>query len=132
MELIETVKLNPVNKTAALVTGKGERFVSSKMIANLHCDSPIETIPVRPGIKSYVGKNFGTFTVVGLHGFKAGGKKTWVVRCSCGNYETRTTRAIINTRNTKDRCQKCLEVAFLKRKEEYRRTGQNTISDRDQ
>ena len=72
-----------------------------------------------------MGKKKGRFTVIGL---LAGGKaNTWVVRCSCGTYTTRTTKSIkgaeTNPAAHMDACRECMQLAYRKKEEVWRRTG---------
>lgn len=122
----EIAKKVSINKTAALVTGKGVRFESRKKFNSSHSESPLRTVPANKRETNYTGKRFGYFVVIGKYWKKkAGGKPTWVVKCSCGHYETRTSRSINNTANKKDRCHHCRETGYLRRKDEFDRTGAN-------
>ena len=67
-----------------------------------------------------VGVRFGRFVVVGLHAEIRG---AWVVRCDCGDYETRRSRAIRNPNNFGDRCTLCRNAAYQKKDYEFRTHG---------
>lgn len=118
----------PVNSAAARVLGSGVHYQSNKVIAQRHWTSPPKTIPineVNDTVGSFVdlsGTTFGRLTVIGYLG-KLNPKKAalWLVRCACGDYESRTSKAIRNPENYGDRCGHCQHLAFLKRREAYLR-----------
>ena len=123
----EIAKKIPINKTAALVTAKGVHFKPGNKINSIYSEMPLRTIPVLRGEENHTGKKFGFFTVAGKYFEKqAGNRPMWVVRCSCGNYETRRSRSINNPANKNDSCHSCRELMHLKRQDEFHRTGQNT------
>ncbi|MCX8796617.1 hypothetical protein [Vibrio parahaemolyticus] len=64
------------------------------------------------------GKKFGRFTVTGLLY-----KGKWQVRCACGNYSARKTKAINNPNNNQDCCEVCRELLYLQRNESHRSQG---------
>ncbi len=118
----------PADGTSARVIKGGVHYTPDKMITNEHSDCPL---PMRSPnhlerhSKTFVdlkGTKFGQFTVVGLH--DAGRTKktlTWVVRCSCGKYETRTSKAVRNPNNAAiDCCQWCRQVDYLRNKDASR------------
>jgi hypothetical protein len=109
----------PVNKAAALVTGKGEDFNSKKMITQVHSHVPLPTIPFRAVKKNsesidLTGMTFGRFTVIGYSG-KTNRKGLWVVRCVCGRYATRHSRSVKNPLNQHDSCEECRQTAYLRK-----------------
>jgi hypothetical protein len=116
----------PINKTAAMVTSKGYEYKPCKKIETQDTHLPI---PIRmpsqeilslPTFKSLTGYKFGRFTVLGIAEEIGRG---WVVRCQCGTYTTRRSKAILNPNNRQDRCEQCRHLAFLKREDKWRRTG---------
>ena len=119
----------PVNHTAAaVVLGKGVHFIPNKIITTGDSELPIPTKPLtrhelsQPQFVDLTGKKFGRFTVIGKsrdHGAR------WVVRCSCGKYSLRKTKAINNPSNAQDRCEECRHLAHLKREQMWRATGRN-------
>ena len=119
--------LAPVNATAARVVSSGQHYEPSKVITNLDTDLPIKTRPVTatllkdPNFTDLTGIMFGRFTVIGLEANSNGG--LWVVRCQCGRYATRRSKAIRNKNNIVDRCEHCRHLAHKKRNELWRRTG---------
>lgn len=121
----------PINAEAAKVLQKGEHYESKKKINQVSSENPITTTPF-PGPKSddLTGRSIGRLTVIGYRG---GGSPTakkcgclWVVRCACGRYETRRTKAIKNVKNDVDCCQYCREIQDMKRKQFWKETGIDT------
>ena len=55
-------------------------------------------------LEDLTGTQQGRLVVLGL---AEEPKVRWVVRCTCGFYETRTTQAIKNPNNNKDACSEC-------------------------
>jgi hypothetical protein len=115
----------PIDRVAFRVTRPGEGYIPKKIIQTNDSDIPIPTRSKLPHNleNDLSGYRFGRFIVIG---FASGGLKgSWVVRCDCGVYSTRKTRAVLNPLNTQDRCEHCRHLAFLKREEAYRRTGKD-------
>ena len=115
----------PFDKTAAMVTGKGEHYEPAmKPTSRAHSDVPLPMVPAHKlfgtqvGIaKELTGTVFGRMTVKGLSKFKNPKKKAmWVCRCACGNYEQRTAKAIRNPGNSDDCCERCRKIKYLKRR----------------
>jgi len=109
----------PINKTAAIVLySEGEHFNSIKKIRQKHWDTPPPMKKYHgPKEKNMCGKKFGRFLVVGYFGTssgKASRRALWVVRCSCGSYETRSSKSITNPSNTNDCCDNCRQLEYLK------------------
>lgn len=119
----------PLNKQAGIVTSGGEHWEPSKRIVNAHWEAPpkLKTLPI--GVPVLTGVRFGRFRVSGLlHDDERPnkGKKAaamWVVKCDCGNYETRSSKAIRNQQNNEDCCQKCRHLAWMQRRERESRPG---------
>ena len=68
------------------------------------------------------GFKFGRFTVVGM---ALNTPHRWVVRCICGIYTMRKLKSIRNPNNNQDRCERCRQLAYLKRSD-LRRQGIDT------
>ena len=120
----------PVDGAAARVLSKGVHYKPDNVIARLLWTAPpkLEPIPVNlratPKFEDLTGRKFGRFIVAGYLGKPLGEKQKqpcWLVRCSCGDYETRTARAIRNPQNAGDRCENCRHLAYLKRTDSYLR-----------
>lgn len=118
-----------VNRTAAIVTGKGTHYVPNKKIQTHDNPLPIAIRKLQPpecdqpNFIDLTGQRVGRFTVLGL---ALDHKRQWVVRCDCGTYSLRRAKAIKNPDNTQDRCEHCRHLAFLQRNERWRRTGKDT------
>jgi hypothetical protein len=92
----------PVNKTAAQVTGRGVHWEPEKNLLSpgqVRSETPLPTRPwpqTSLGQDNLTGRIVGRFTVIGLSAEKrrSHSGSRWVVRCSCGAYEHRTTKGI--------------------------------------
>jgi len=111
----------PINKTAKVVMQEGEHYIKDNLPQVLTSDEPIQTIQYKGSLKSnFTGKRFGKFVVVGFYGdrVRANGERRygrWVVRCSCGRYEVRSSKTI-RIGNEHGCCQYCFELESIKRK----------------
>ena len=118
---------SPLNSVAGSVTSKGVHYEPDvKFGCTRHEDVPIPTKPVpkvtKDGGFDLTGIIFGRFIVVGFAAEQNPRKKaSWVVRCSCGAYETRKGPAIKNPLNAGDMCRACSH--FERAKERYKRLG---------
>lgn len=107
----------PIDRIARRVTLPGERFESRKVIQTNDSDLPIATRrPTRqeralPEFLDLTGTKQGRLLVLGQHAEKQG---LWVVRCDCGIYTTRRSKALKNPKNNGDRCESCRQTTFLK------------------
>ena len=90
--------LTPHDKTAAVVGGKGVHYEFSVLPTRAFSDTPL---PMRPPSKAELGnpafinltgRKVGRMTIVGIAERKTNDGMNWVVRCVCGNYETRKTK----------------------------------------
>jgi hypothetical protein len=107
----------PLNKTAALVVGKGESYIPNlkKYPPCYHSKTPIATsrYPGSPE-NDLTGKRFERFRVIGY--FRKGSvnhNSMWVVRCDCGDYEVRRRDAFNPGQNKKLRNQCCINCQHL-------------------
>lgn len=76
------------------------------------------------GMPNFSGMKFGRSTVLGVQIGRTAKKLRWVLRCSCGTYMLRTTKALRATTNIESfACYDCVALARLKRHEYVRRTG---------
>ena len=116
----------PVNRVSAVVVGKGFAYKPNKNITQRHWKNLQPTKKVNYKETDLTGLKFGRFTVIGKYGnFGKKKKPRWLVRCTCGDYETRTSRAINNPKNNNDCCDYCRHLIQLKRTDEFLRTGKN-------
>ncbi len=105
----------PVDGLAARVASKGFQYKPKKKVVQCHWGAPPEMRRVPRGVPNLTGVSFGGFRVMGLYtGTKHRGGALWVVRCVCGDYETRSSRAIKNPKNAQDCCELCRHVAYLR------------------
>ena len=119
--LMDAVAGRPVDKTAALVTQPGKGYVPNKKILQRHWESPPKPLSSPPpDIKNLVGMKFGFFTVFAYYEshWKNGGS-VWLVRCNCGHYETRRSKAVLNPDNNEDRCDNCRHLQYLHEKSHF-------------
>jgi hypothetical protein len=121
----------PVNKTTARVIAKGFEYVAKKKITTADQPTPFLTRPfpyknaknlAETNGEDLTGEKIGWLTVIGLSKEHSG---KWVARCVCGTYTLRSGKAIKNQENDCDRCELCRHKAYLKRVENFRRTGKN-------
>ena len=104
----------PANATAAKVVSRsGEVFNPNIRRDNRQrWDAPPPTIPIpenQPQFTNLTGVSYGRMRVIGYHG-----KSRWVVRCTCGDYELRSSKAILNPLNAGDRCFDCQYIEKVK------------------
>lgn len=125
----------PLNRTAGAVTTESrDTYTPNISIARRHSSSPLPThapsrnMLVCPSFEDLTGRAFGRFTVIGLLDAPPEEKSSkkprqWVVRCACGDYETRTARAIRNPNNAHDACDYCLHLQNLRNRETAKARG---------
>lgn len=109
----------PLNTDAAKtygMTGTGDLEYHTR--ARQHWDAPPKTMPVPKGTEDRTGTKFGKFRVVGLLGSKNAKGSLWLVRCLCGQYESRRSRSIGREVNANDCCTRCRRIETAKRKYE--------------
>lgn len=92
----------PVNSGARRVLGGGAHWKPKTGVDKTFVREEVGTLPTRPvplATKPHdlTGKTFGQLTVKGL-GLKKKGNASaaWVVRCSCGAWEHRKSKALTN------------------------------------
>jgi len=110
----------PVDRVASMLFSKGVKYNECSKNTYPHWEvvPPLRKPPA--DAPNPIGYKFGRFTVIGLHATMRG---SWVVRCSCGDYETRKFKSIYNPSNFGDRCEKCRKVASVRKYYELRTTG---------
>ncbi len=101
--------LNPFDKTASMISSKGEHFEVAVEGTRKHQDTPIPTTPITPDIlkdpnfTDFRGCQFGRLKVVGkakegrtkiADRINKGQQRGWVVRCVCGIYEIRKNKTL--------------------------------------
>lgn len=140
----------PINRTAANVIKRGINFEYDGRTYQRHHPHKIRTRQVPKDTKDLTGTKYGRFTVIGLYdanekdrqtkvyllpqggvhvNIKKNGRREmaqrsiWVVRCCCGNYETRRTKAINKIKEVQDRCRECAYIRSLKIRDFMKRMG---------
>lgn len=114
----------PVNKTAARILTSGTHYDYQVKNKTWHSENPLSILSAQeisvcklsPLFVDFTGHKHGYFTVIGLcKDFN----NRWLARCSCGDYEIRSTKAIKNHINnnkySKDRCSRCEDLKRLRR-----------------
>lgn len=109
----------PVDGNAVAVLRGGYTFIPGKSIVSDDSAVPLPTKPVPRDAPDLTGVRYGRMTVLGMS--EKGGKKgaRWVVRCLCGTYSLRTTRAVKSPLNRGDMCAECNYVEQLKKKRRW-------------
>lgn len=121
-------KLRPVDSLAARVTSPGVHYVPDKKHGSPVFYAPPKTRQATaterliPGYQDLVGITRGRLTTIGI--LDAKGIK-WVMRCNCGSYVIRTSKAIKNDKNVADCCEDCRHILYQKRTSLWRRTGKD-------
>ena len=116
----------PVNKAAGRVLGGGFNYEPNKKIVQQHWSAPPKIVPAPRNFEDLTGRKFGRFTVIGyLPSTNTSKGSLWLVRCVCGDYESRRTRSVRNPKNNNDCCENCRHLIHLKRTDEFLRTGKH-------
>lgn len=114
----------PVDQLAAMQVARGIHWSPNikPQAGREHWKAPPPTLPVpkdRSTMRTFdnmIGVSFGSLHVVGYLGRRHKSKPSnWLVRCLCGDYESRTVRSIKNPLNTKDCCMECAYREQVKR-----------------
>lgn len=115
----------PANKTARKVISKGVHWdPKEKSLQGVHSRDPLPIKkPIDERQAKLIGRYVGRLCVIGVADI--GGKKQalYVVRCVCGTYLHRTSKAINNPNNDIDCCQVCRLLVQRKRYRFYKQTG---------
>lgn len=116
--------MTPIDSTASRVTSKGIHYESRIKLRGLDRLSPYKTKLVPSDAIDLTGKRRGRFTVIGFS--EEHNKPRWVVRCDCGTYSVRSSKAINNEKNNEDCCDECRNLANIKKREYFARTGKDS------
>jgi hypothetical protein len=84
---------------------------------------PIKPIPDNCDAAELVGVKYGRLTVLGLHDRPTTGPANWVVRCVCGNYETRKAKTIRKRDMASAECEHCEHRRRLQKRSLAERLG---------
>ena len=114
-----------VDATARAVTSNGVGYKPSiAPTSREDSETPIPMQPVPPCEKDLTALVMGRLTVLGRAIGRANTKGApWVVRCKCGRYAIRRTKAIKNPNNAHDRCAECSHTERLLRHSTFQTTG---------
>jgi hypothetical protein len=104
----------PLDRLAALVAAVGFSADEETMLAKAKSD--IKALTQRdPNFRNLIGLKKGRLTVVAYGGSnKKASRARWIVRCVCGRYEARSTRAL-RPECTNDRCDKCNDLDRIRK-----------------
>ena len=124
MSIFDGTHRAPNSKEAARSFRGGARYEPKVKLANWHWEAPPKITKPEKGERDLTGIKFGRFEVIGkaIKDWMIT-QSCWIVRCSCGDYETRKSKAILNPKNYGDRCHKCRAVAYERKIYEWRTTG---------
>jgi hypothetical protein len=105
----------PLTRTAARVASKGFEYTPAKKVTNNLWTAPPPMRKLKRNEPHLAGTVFGRLTVIAPWAEHDGhnGRTAWVCRCACGNYVTRSSKAIRNPLNNEDRCELCRHAKFL-------------------
>lgn len=121
----EIITRKPLMQASCQMQKGDPQSCSPKLRSILSWDGAPKMKPVPKNTPDITGKRSGSLVVKGLldkSGFGNGNAKaSWVVRCDCGMWETRTYKAITSGRETHDCCVHCRTVVQRKRELERRR-----------
>ena len=113
----------PQTKKDAVALSGGIHYDHDVGTMGLHSELPLKTRPVRPceaGQNTFVdltGAKVGWLRVLGIYDGKTHKMAKWVVRCVCGHYEVRTSKALKNPNNQNDKCYKCRNLEYLRKRD---------------
>ena len=129
--LDRVITSDPINRVARRVVQPGTHYDNPVQLNQAHWENAPPTTGRFPGTPDgdLTGTKFGRMEVVG---YLASGKNKgaiWLVRCSCGDYETRRSSAIRNGSNSIDCCNKCRHIQHLKRQRYWLSTGHQMPED---
>lgn len=106
----------PLDAKAATVTGSARHHYEPQINVPRgkdHWDAPPRVVPPHryPKAATFVdlrGHKMGWMTVVGYLGkINNSGKARWLLKCSCGDYEARGQKAIVNNDDEMHSCHNC-------------------------
>lgn len=124
----EIARRRPVDSTAARVTSRGVHYVPVELKPGgpAHSDVPLPMMKWHgPASGNLTGTRFGQFTVIGYAGTSSQRGARWMVQCACGMYSIRITRSIKNPANHDDRCERCRQQQFFRKRLAQSQNGQH-------
>ncbi|OAI30018.1 hypothetical protein A1351_23130 [Methylosinus sp. R-45379] len=117
----------PINRGAAMAThGRGVNFEPKLGRARETWDTPPAMRPLPPDMPNFMGRSFGRLRVIGLACERGTGGKyaRWVVRCVCGRYEMRRSRAVGGPHAPLDSCSYCHYLDELRFRDHVKQFGE--------
>lgn len=118
--------MTPVNKTAGRVISKGSEYepkLKPGGAPEQRTPYPVRALCEIPmNLRHLLGVHFGRLTVMGFSVLPS----RWSVRCDCGTYSLRSTKAIRNPENKNDACRACRAKMHMMRREHWLRTGKDS------
>lgn len=100
--LVKVLNSDPVDLTARLVTGPGEHYEPPVPQGIAYSREPFPLVD-----HSWLGFQFGRFTVMGKVKRRNRRYASYSCRCTCGSYELRPAKFIFSPRNQDDCCWVC-------------------------
>jgi hypothetical protein len=119
---------SPLDSTAASVTSESRDTPQERVYSRLHWKAPpftrksTHSETSNPEYEDFTGCTFGRLTVLGIHALSTSNKQVWVVRCACGDYETRRAKAIRKA-DPRDACEDCARLEYLRTRETQKAAG---------
>lgn len=110
----------PLNREASTVRdGSGDQWDFSPVEQIDHWKAPpLPTHPRPDALPDLTGKKLGRLTVVRFHGYREGknAPAVWLVRCPCGDYETRRHKTVVRAADPDDCCVICKKAEALRKR----------------
>lgn len=110
----------PLNREASVARdGSGETWGFEVHEQISHWKAPPLPTHRRPhGMSDLSGRSFGLLKVLRFHGYREGknAPALWLVRCSCGDYETRRHAKLVKGGDPNDRCVVCKKAEALRKR----------------
>jgi hypothetical protein len=106
----------PINRQAAMTLSRGFVYEPDTKVTTREWEAPPKMRLPANKDQSLAGTRFGRLTAIGIDAEKVMAKNTpvtWVCRCDCGRYTSRSAKAIKNPKNQSDRCALCRHAKFL-------------------
>lgn len=114
----------PQSKKDAVALSGGIHYDHDIGDKGRYSEFPLKTRSIHKcesGQKTFInltGAKVGWLRVLGLFDDPLPHRRAlWVVRCVCGHYEVRTSRALNNPGNQDDKCYKCRHLEYLRQRD---------------
>lgn len=118
----------PINKTAALVTSKASKC--NVFDSNLDLKKRMNDVVYKAPLKTIKFSGLSADDLSGLALFRSTvigylGSKKWLLKCSCGNYYHRNSKAVKSGRPVSGVCGECVRRYDMVRHNDYLKYGFN-------